>query len=104
MRSFINEISTAEHEAEKIRQNAVMKAKDMISAAGVEAAETLEKLKEKDHQDLKSALEKAEADGETEAARLGAEFEEKADQICRKANEKLDSAVSYLLNKIQGLA
>ncbi len=104
MRSFINEISTAEQEAEKIRQTAVMKAKDMISAAGVEAAESLEKLKEKDHQDLKSALEKAEADGEGEAAGLSAEFERKADQICRKANEKLDDAVTYLLNKIQGLA
>ena len=104
MRSFINEISTAEQEAERIRQTAVMKAKDMISAAGVEAAETLEKLKEKDHQDLKAALEKAEAEGEAEAVSLGAEFEGKADTICRKANEKLDDAVTYLLNKIQGLA
>ena len=46
MRSFIEEISVAEQEAEKIRQDAVDKAKEMVSAASLKATETLEHLKE----------------------------------------------------------
>ena len=104
MRSFIEEISVAEQEAEKIRQDAVDKAKEMVSAASLKATETLEHLKETERERTKEALQQAEKDGEAEAVKKKHSYEENAESICREAEKKLDDTVSYLLNKIQGLA
>ena len=104
MRSFIDEISRAEQEAELIRRDAMTRAKEMVSETGVKAAESLERLKEEERARTKSAVEKAEIDGEAKAADLLAGYEKQAEDVCLKAEEKLDDAVAYLLNRIQGLA
>lgn len=104
MRSFIDQISQAEKEAETMRRDAVTKAKELVSEAGIKAAESLEKLKEEERTKTKEAVAKAEIDGEAKAAEMMAESARQAESVCLKAEEKLDNAVSYLLNRIQGLA
>ncbi len=104
MRSFIDEISRAEQEAELIRHDAVTKAKEKVSETSIKAAESLEQLKEEERTRTKNAVEKAEFDGEAKEAELLAEYDKQAEAVCIKAEEKLDDAISYLLNRIQGLA
>ena len=100
MRSVIEEIALAEQQAEEIRQNAAVQARELTQKAKQDAVDSLAKLESDERGALASALETAKQQGEHISEELLAEMEHEADAICNAASAKLDQAVSYLLDKV----
>ena len=100
MRSVIEEIAAAEQQAEDIRQNAAVQARELTLKAKEDAQQTLSKLESDARVALQTELETAKQQGERLSAELLATLEQQADAVCGKAQGKLDQAVSYLLNKV----
>lgn len=104
MRSIIDEIAAAETQADEIRQNAVVAARELMlekknaADAAYAAQEGVEREK------TRTALEQAENEGAALTKTILADLAETADQQCAAAAEKLPEAVAYLMKKVQGLA
>jgi len=100
MRSVIEEIAAAEQQAEEIRQNAAVQARELTLKAKEDAQNALSSLESSARNALQAELETAKQQGERLSADLLAQMEQEADAVCAAANAKLDEAVSYLLNKV----
>lgn len=100
MRSVIDEIATAEQQAEEIRQNATVQARDLTIQAKEGAQSALAALENQEREALLSAVEAAKLEGERLAETLRTQLEQETDALCACASEKLDQAVSYLLDKV----
>ncbi|MBA4347672.1 MAG: hypothetical protein C0413_02345 [Clostridiales bacterium] len=100
MRSVIEEIAIAEQQAEEIRQNAVVQARELTLHAKEDALQALSKLESDARNTLQAELETAKYQGERLSADLLAQLEQEANAVCSAANAKLDVAVSYLLDKV----
>ena len=59
MRSVIEEIATAEQQAEEIRQNAALQARELTQKAKEDAQEALLRLENESRADMQAALETA---------------------------------------------
>jgi len=51
-----------------------------------------------------AALKKAQAQGEKLSEQMLSKMENEADEICARANAKIDGAVRYLVSKVQNQA
>lgn len=100
MRSVIEEIASAEQQAEEIRQNGVVQARDLTLKAKDDAMKAISKLENDARISLQAEVEAANKRGEQLSAELLEKMEREADAVCVAANAKLDQAVSYLLNKV----
>ena len=65
MRSVIEEIATAEQQAEEIRQGAVLQARELTQKAKEDALAALSQLDRDARADMQSALEAAKQEGES---------------------------------------
>lgn len=100
MRSVIDEIATAEQQAEEIRQNASVQARDLSLQAKEDAQAALAALENQERDVLLSALESAKLEGERLSETLHTQLEQETDALCARASERLNQAVSYLLDKV----
>jgi len=100
MRSVIEEIASAEQQADEIRQSAIVQARELTLQAKEDAQQSLAKLENDARISLQSELDTAKQQGERVSADLLAKLEQEADAICKKANGKMDQAVAYLLDKV----
>lgn len=100
MRSVIEEIAAAEQQAEEIRQNAAVQARELTLKAKEDAQQALSALENSARTALQNELETAKQQGERLSAELLTQMEQEADATCSAANARLDDAVSYLLNKV----
>ena len=100
MRSVIEEIAIAEQQAEEIRQNAALQARELTLKAKQDAEEALAKLENDARATLLAQLETAKQEGEHLSNELLAKMEREADATCLTASGKLDKAVDYLLHKV----
>jgi vacuolar-type H+-ATPase subunit H len=100
MRSVIEEIAAAEQQAEEIRQNAAVQARELTLKAKDDAQQALSKLESDARASLHAELETAKLQGERLSADLLARLEQDADAVCGAAEAKLDQAVAYLLDKV----
>ena len=100
MRSVIEEIANAEQQAEEIRQNAALQARERTLQAKEDAQKALSRLEEEARETLQAELDKAKLEGERLSGNMLAQLEQEADALCKSANERLDKAVSYLVDKV----
>ena len=100
MRSVIEEIAQAEQQAEEIRQNAAVQARELTQKAKQDALDARVALENDERATLAAALETAKQQGERISNELLAQMELEADAVCKSASDKLDKAVSYLLDKV----
>ena len=100
MRSVIEEIAAAEQQAEEIRQNAAVQARELTLKAKDDAQQALSKLESDAHARLQAELETAKQQGESLSSELVGKLSQEADALCAAANAKLPDAVSYLLDKV----
>lgn len=100
MRSVIEEIANAEQQAEEIRQNAALQARERTLLAKEDAQKALSRLEEEARETLQAELDKAKLEGERKSSDMLAQLEQEADALCKSANSRLDKAVSYLVDKV----
>ena len=100
MRSVIEEIANAEQQAEEIRQNAALQARERTLMAKEDAQKALSRLEEEARETLQAELDKAKLQGERVSNDMLARLEQEADTLCMSANSRLDKAVSYLVDKV----
>ena len=100
MRSVIEEIANAEQQAEEIRQNAAIQARERTLQAKEDAQKALSRLEEEARETLQAELDKAKLEGERLSGNMLAQLEQEADALCSNANTRLDKAVSYLVDKV----
>ena len=100
MRSVIEEIALAEQQAEEIRQNAALQARELTQKAKQNAVDALAALESGERAALATALDTAKQQGERISDELLAQMEQEADATCKAASAKMDQAVSYLINKV----
>ena len=100
MRSVIEEIASAEQQADEIRQSTTVQARELTLKAKEDAQASLTKLENAARISLQSELDTAKQQGEHVSADLLAKLEQETDAICKKANGKMDQAVAYLLDKV----
>ena len=100
MRSVIEEIANAEQQAEEIRQNAALQARERTLQAKDDAQKALSRLEEEARETLQAELDKAKLEGERLSGTMLAQLEQEADALCSGANTRLDKAVSYLVDKV----
>lgn len=104
MRSIIEEIANAEAQADRIRLDAAASARELIAKAQEQAEQALAGLDAQERQITAEALESAQAEGEQLAQTMQSAMETEADAICRQAEDRLESAAAYLLEKVQETA
>ena len=100
MDSMIDKIRAAEKQAEDIRAQAVIDARDMGARAREEAAERLAAAAESERQKTREALAKAEEDGKILAAKVLSEAREIVAREEDAARAKLPDAVAYLMERV----
>ena len=100
MRSVIEEIANAEQQAEEIRQNAALQARERTLQAKEDAKKALSQLENEARETLQAEQEKAKLEGERLSSDMLAQLEQEADALCANANTRLDKAVSYLVDKV----
>jgi len=100
MDSMIDKIRAAEKQAEDIRAQAVIDARDMGARAREEAAERLAAAAESERQKTREALAKAEEDGKVLAAKVLSEAREIVAREEDAARAKLPDAVAYLMERV----
>jgi len=99
MRSIIDEIAAAEEEAEKIRQEALMQAREQTANARGQAEQALLDLAAAEHAITERDLEAARIRGEKAAQVTLGEMEREAEKCCALAAARMDRAVAYLVEK-----
>ncbi len=100
MRSIIDEIATAEERAEQIRQGAAVGARERISKAREEGEAALANLALEERAKTEAELKLAQKQGEQIAAQELATMAREADALCARAADRVDNAVTYLLDKV----
>lgn len=104
MRSIIDEIATAEEQAEQIRQNAAVQAREMTAKAREQAERALHETAELERSKTETELEQSRMQGEQIAKEAVASFEREAQELCARAEGKIDRAVVYIVEKVMQTA
>lgn len=104
MRSIIDEIAQAEAQAEQIRQDAAVSARELLQKARVDAEQGLQSLNDEEREKTRRALEQAELEGRDIAAEIQKQLSDEADAQCEAARGRLGDAVNYLMRKVQEIA
>lgn len=104
MRSIIEEIAHAETEAEAIRQSAAAESRELIQQARADAEQETARLAEQEREKTRTALEKAEEDGKQLAQTIQQDLLAAADAQCANAQQRIDDAIHYLMQKVQEIA
>lgn len=99
MRSIIDEIATAEEQAEQIRQNAVVQAREQTARAREEAEQALVALLAEEREKTELELGEARQTGERSAQSTISRMEQEADALCARADGKIEQAIAYLMDK-----
>jgi hypothetical protein len=100
MRSVIEEIAAAEQLAEEIRFNATVQARELTLQAREDAQAALIALESEERNLLHSELEAAKLEGGQLSGELLQRMQQEADALCTHATDRLDKAVTYLLDKV----
>ena len=100
MRSVIDEIAAAEQRAEEIRLTAASDARDMMTKAREEAQHALAAVESSERELAQTESESARQEGERLSGEMIAKLEQETDQLCARAQSRLDTAVSYLVDKV----
>ncbi|MEN6635328.1 MAG: hypothetical protein ABFC56_05735 [Clostridiaceae bacterium] len=100
MRSVIEEIAKAEQQAEEIRQNAAAQARELTLQAKEDAQKALSRLESEERETLQAELEQAKQEGERLSSEMRAQLEREANALCENATNRLEKAVSYLVDKV----
>lgn len=104
MRSIIDEIAQAEAQAEQIRQDAAVSARELLQKARVDAEQGLQSLNDEEREKTRLALEQAEREGHGLADAIQKQLSDEADALCGEARGRLGDAVNYLMRKVQEIA
>ena len=100
MPTVIEMIKNAEEKAVSIRREASADARNIINEAPLDYQQTLDKTTEECRALLVSQREQAEFDGEKKAREVIEEYKEKAEKLCADARINLDSAATYILERL----
>ena len=100
MDSMIDKIRAAEQQAEDIRAQAAVDARDMAARAREEAAEKLAAAAENERQKTREALAKAEEGGKALAQQVLADARKVVAREEAAARAKLPDAVAYLMERV----
>jgi len=104
MRSIIDEIATAEEQAEQIRQGAAAQARDMTAKAREQAEHALLEAAESERSKTEAELEESRLSGEQIAKDAVVAYEREAQELCTRAEGKVERAVAYLVEKVMQTA
>ena len=98
MRSIIDEIATAEEQAEQIRQNAAQQAREETAKAREQAEQALSALAAQEREATERMQSEAQRMGEQSAKETLDGMIREADTLCARANQNIDRAVAYLVD------
>jgi hypothetical protein len=101
MRSIIEEIAAAEQQAEDVLKDSASKSREFLVQARDQAERALAIAEEDERIKTEQALLEANARGDVAEKKTLADMAKEADEICSKAKMNVDSAVSYLIDKVQ---
>ena len=100
MRSIIDEIAAAEEQAEQIRLNAVSQAREETAKAREQAQQALTDLLASEREASERMRSEAQRRGEQRARETHADMTREADELCSRADSRVDSAIAYLVEKV----
>ena len=99
MRSIIDEIATAEEQAEQIRQSAVQQAREETAKAREQAELALAALAAQEREATERMQSEAQRMGEQSAKETLDGMIREANALCARANQNVDRAIAYLVDK-----
>ena len=99
MRSIIDEIATAEDQAEQIRQSAALQAREETANAREQAQRTLAVLAAQEREATERMQSEAQRVGEQRAKETLDGMLREADELCAHASKNVDRAIAYLVDK-----
>lgn len=99
MRSIIDEIANAEDQAEQIRQNAALQAREDTAKAREQAQQSLVALTAYERETTERETQQAHSVGEQNAKETLERMEREADELCARANARVERAVVYLVER-----
>ena len=100
MRSIIDEIAAAEEQAEQIRLNAVVQAREETAKAREQAQQALADLAAQEREASENMRANAQSQGEQRAKETLAGMIREADELCARADSRVESAVAYLVDQV----
>ena len=99
MRSIIDEIASAEEQAERIRQDATLQAREETAKAREQAQQALADLATKEREATERMQGEAQRLGELRAKETLDAMIREADELCARAEKNVDRAIAYLVDK-----
>jgi len=99
MRSIIDEIATAEEQAEQIRQSAALQAREETAKAREQAEKALVVLATQEREATERMRSEAQRVGEQRARETLDGMLREADALCTRANQNVDRAIAYVVEK-----
>lgn len=100
MRSIIDEIAAAEEQAEQIRLNAVLQAREETAKAREQAQQALADLAAQERDASEKMRAEAQSRGEQRAKETLAGMIREADELCARAGGRVESAIAYLVDQV----
>ena len=100
MRSIIDEIAAAEEQAEQIRANAALQAREETAKAREQAQQALAALAAQEREASENMRANAQSQGEQRAKETLAGMIREADELCARADGRVESAVAYLVDQV----
>lgn len=100
MQSIIDEIAAAEQQADEIRQQAAVQARETLSFAQSDAETMLSDTDIAERDKTREALVAAEREGGEAAQEILQGMKREADALCEKARERTADAVTYLVKRV----
>ena len=104
MTSLMDEIRAAEQSAEKVRQDALLKAREEASAFKASSEAELQELERDEREKSSRALDAAEKEGESLSRKILGDLANEAEKECAKADSRMEKAVDHILKKVFELA
>ena len=104
MRSIIEEIASAEQQAQELTKNAAAQSRERLVQAREQAERALALADAEERKKTELALQQAGERGEATEKETLVGMAEQADELCEKAKSRVDGAVKYLVGKVQSRA
>lgn len=98
--AVLKEITSAEEQADLIEEQARLKAKEILSSAGKDAAVLAGQALEQAEREAREIMKAAEDKALLEIEKINSETAEQCIEIRKKAEEKLPAAVDFIVGRI----
>ncbi len=97
---ILKDITDAEAQAEQIEAQAMQKARDIVASARKEAAELMQKAEDQAELEAREKVRLYEEKALQDISKADLQIKEQCDQVKKNSDEKIDTAVDFIVGRI----